>query len=77
MSDQDAINEREWARPENWTRFGAYRSARDTRFWVPKKNRRLGFTVNFAQRGAKLACFAPAIVPLGFILLYLLNRFSR
>jgi hypothetical protein len=38
MEDQDAINEQEWALPENWSRFGVYRSARDMRLWVPKKN---------------------------------------
>ena len=77
VPDQNAINEQEWARPENWSRFSVYRSARDMRLWVPKKNPRLGWTLNFAHRGAWWACLAPALVPLGFLLLYVLHRFSR
>jgi len=37
MDDRDQINEREWARPDNWSRFGVYRSERDMRLWVPQK----------------------------------------
>jgi uncharacterized membrane protein len=78
MDDQDSINAQEWARPENWSGWlGTYRSARDRRLWVPKKNPRLGWTLNFAHRGARWACFAPALVPAGFILLFLLHRLSR
>lgn len=77
MHDQDAINQQEWARPENWSRWRTYRSARDSRFWVPKPNPRFGWTVNFAHRGAWWAVLAPALVPLGFALLFLLYRLSR
>lgn len=78
MVDPDAINDGEWARPENWSRWGAYRSARDTRFWVPKRSSPCsGITINFAHRGAKWALFAPALVPAGFILLFALLRFAR
>ena len=77
MHDQDAINEQEWARPENWGQWCIYRSARDTRLWVPKPNRQLGWTLNFAHRGAWWAVLAPALVPLGLVVLFLLNRLSR
>lgn len=77
MSDQDAINEQEWARPDNWNRYGVYRSARDMRLWVPKKKPCIGWTVNFAHRGAWWAVLAPAIVPLGFILPFVLHRLYR
>ena len=78
MDEQDVINQQEWESPENWTGwFGTYRSARDARLWVPKKNPRLGWTLNFAHRGAWWACLAPAWVPLGFALLFLLLYLSR
>ena len=78
VADQNAINEQEWARPENWSRFGVYRSQRDMRLWVPKRNHpRLGWTLNFAHPGARWAAAAPALVPLGFILLFVLYQLSR
>ena len=77
MTVQDSVNEQEWARPENWSRFGIYRSARDMRLWVPKRNPRLGWTLNFAHRGAWCAMLVPAIVPLGFLLLFVLHRWPR
>ena len=77
MPDQDAINEQEWTRPENWGRFGTYRSARDTRFLVPKRNPRMGWTFNLARRGAVWAMWGPALVPLGFLLLFVLKHWSR
>ena len=78
MMNQDAINDAEWARAENWSRWGTYRSERDTRFWVPKRHYRCsGITLNFAHRGAKWALFAPALVPAGFILLFVLLQLSR
>jgi uncharacterized membrane protein len=78
MERQDAIDQQEWEKPENWTGWlGTYRSTRDSRLWVPKRNPRLGWTLNFAHRGARWACFAPFWVPLGFGLLFLLHRISR
>jgi uncharacterized membrane protein len=73
--DQELVNDAEWAKPENWTRFNTYRSARDNRFWVPKKNPRLGWTINFAHRGAWWAMLAPAIVPTGLLLGLVLHYF--
>jgi uncharacterized membrane protein len=75
MEHQDAINKQEWERPENWSGwFGTYRSTRDQRLWVPKRNPRLGWTLNFAHPGARWALATPFIVPVGFALLWLLRR---
>ena len=49
--NQHAINEREWRRPENWHAgmLGVYSSEQDSRFLVPKRNRYMGWTLNFAH----------------------------
>jgi len=53
MDNHELMNQQEWERPENWTGWlGVYRSPRDTRTWVPKRNPALGWTLNFAHRGA-------------------------
>jgi uncharacterized membrane protein len=51
---QIETNRDEWNNPQNWTGgwFSLYRSDRDSRLWVPKRNPALGFTLNFARRGA-------------------------
>ena len=56
---QDAVNEAEWARPENWYGglLGIYASARDTRLIVPKRRRWMGWTINVG-RPAGMACMA-------------------
>ncbi|HEX5109388.1 MAG TPA: hypothetical protein VFV95_13115 [Vicinamibacterales bacterium] len=78
MTDQNAINEQEWSNPENWTGWWCiYRSQRDTRIWVPKRNPRMGLTLNFAHRGAYWSLLGLSIVPLSFILLFLLVKFAR
>ena len=48
---RDAMNEAEWARPENWHGglLGIYASARDTRLIVPKRRRWMGWTVNVGR----------------------------
>lgn len=47
-------NQSEWENPRNWSGgvFGIYKSERDTRLWVPKRNPKLGWTVNFAKPSA-------------------------
>lgn len=51
MASQDP-NQREWENPANWSGgvFGIYRSDRDSRTWVPKRNPRMGWTLNFSRR---------------------------
>ena len=75
MNDQDVINQQEWSRDENWT-WWRYRSERDTRLWVPKRNR-MGWTLNFARRGSYWTMLGLCIVPLGFLLLLALLQIAR
>lgn len=53
--NQQQINEREWHAPANWHGgwLGIYSSEHDTRFLVPKRNRLMGWTFNFAHPGAR------------------------
>jgi len=53
--NQDEINAREWADPNNWHGRGSrgYFSRKDTRLWVPKR-RGVGSTLNFAHRQAPI-----------------------
>lgn len=77
MDNQEPMNEQEWKRPENWTGWlGTYRSARDTRLWVPKRNPARGWTLNFAHRAAWWSLVGLFTVPLGFVVLFLLSRLS-
>ena len=72
-SGQDATNDQEWSRPENWTGWlGSYRSERDTRLWVPKRNPAMGWTLNFARRGSYWTMVGLSAVPLGMVLLFVL-----
>lgn len=48
-------NQREWENPENWSRLGSYRSAKDSRVFVPNRNRFFLWTFNFAKPQAYLA----------------------
>jgi uncharacterized membrane protein len=78
MDDQEFINRQEWERPDNWTGWMCiYRSARDTRIWVPKRNPAMGLTLNFAHRGSWWSLLGLSIIPLGLILLFLLVRLFR
>jgi uncharacterized membrane protein len=77
MSLEDDINEREWRQPDNWHWLGIYRSASDTRALVPKRNPRLGYTLNFAHRRSWAYLLGFSIVPLGFVLLFILLHVAR
>ena len=74
MDDQEAINQAEWQRSENWKAHCFYSSPRDTRTWVPKRNSALGTTLNFAHRTAWWSLAGLCIVPLGLVLLFVLVR---
>ncbi len=53
---KNSVNHSEWNNPANWSTpswLGFYFSKRDTRAWVPKRLRALGWTPNLAHpRGA-------------------------
>ena len=51
--DQHEINEREWQTKTNW-RLGIYNAPLDSRTWVPKPTKWMGWTLNFAHRAAFL-----------------------
>ncbi len=77
MDDQNAINQREWERLENWSWFGTYRSVRDSRLLVPKRTWGWGLTPNFAHRGSRWMVLGLSSVPLGFLLLFVLYQLSK
>lgn len=78
--DQASINEQEWANPENWSDDAVclYFSKRDSRVWVPKRERELGWTFNLAHGRGALAfvsvMLAPAAVMLIVVLVILASR---
>jgi uncharacterized membrane protein len=76
---QDAINQREWDDPLNWTGlFGGYSSKRDTRLWVPKRGiTGDGLALNFGHPGAKTFIAGICIMPAAFVLALILLRFAR
>ena len=57
--DQREINENEWKNEINWVgpkwyKF-YYSSIKDTRLWVPKKPKWVGWTINYGHKYGKLA----------------------
>ncbi|WP_425399847.1 DUF5808 domain-containing protein [Aeoliella sp.] len=65
--DQHQINEREWGDAANW-RFGVYRAPLDSRVWVPKPRKWMGWTLNFAHLAAYLwlgLLLLPALLVVG------------
>ena len=78
MTPQDQINDAEWADARNWTGWLCiYSSKADNRIWVPKRNPRMGLTLNFAHRGAWWSLLGLSIVPLGLVLLFVLLWLDR
>ena len=70
MTQKD-INESEWSDPRNWRGgfLNVYVSRKDTRLFVPKRRRFLGFTVNLGHPGGRWVLAAIAVFILGAILL--------
>lgn len=64
--NQRELNEAEWADPANWRR-GIYRSARDTRVFVPKRPRWAGWTLNFAHNASVWWLMALLTAPLAVV----------
>jgi len=44
---QEEINQAEWENPDNWSTI--YFSKKDSGTWVPKRNPKHGWTINFAS----------------------------
>jgi uncharacterized membrane protein len=76
---EDAINQREWEQPVNWTGwFGAYSSKRDTRLWVPKRPMTgSGMALNLGHPAAKITLATVCMVPAGLLLLFVLLQFAK
>ena len=68
--DQRDVNEREWHAPGNWRWgwLGVYSSEQDSRLVVPKRNRIMGWTLNFAHRSSWLWLAVVLGVPLLMVL---------
>ena len=71
--DQTSINEQEWANPDNWSDYeiGLYFSKRDSRVWVPKRERELGWTFNLAHARGALGFMGVLLAPAGLLLVIL------
>jgi uncharacterized membrane protein len=54
LMNQDEINQAEWENPANWTADSellcVYFSHKDSRTWVPKRNPKMGATLNLGRR---------------------------
>lgn len=61
--------QRLWEDPAHWTTVGLYRCADDPRWWVPKRVRWMGWTVNIAHPGAVLMFFGILVVGIVPVLL--------
>lgn len=64
--DQHEVDEREWNTKANW-RFGVYNAPLDSRIWVPKPRKWMGWTLNFAHRVAYF-WLAALLLPAHFVL---------
>ncbi len=72
---QDEINLQEWKNKENWKWRGIYNSQKDTRIWVPKKPKWMGWTLNFAKKQSFYWLFALLIL-LPIVLYTILFNFT-
>jgi uncharacterized membrane protein len=68
---QKEVNQSEWENPANWTTF-TYNSARDSRFFVPKRQG-VGVTMNFGHKGGT-ASLVTLLVVVGVTLMFFVLR---
>ncbi len=47
---QNEINLQEWENKENWKWGQFYNSKKDSRIWIPKKPKWMGWTLNFSKK---------------------------
>lgn len=73
MIEDSAANEQEWANPDNWSDevFALYFSKRDSRTWVPKRHRELGWTLNLAHAAGAAWFIGLLLSPTPIVLLVL------
>lgn len=61
--DQHLINNQEWENPKNWKWNEFYSSDKDTRTWVPKKPKWMGWTLNFAKKQSYIYASIILLIP--------------
>jgi len=74
---QGEINDREWEKRENWIGplfFKVYRSSRDARLFVPKRQPWTGITFNFGHPRTMLFVWMFVIVIVTVIAVGVTNR---
>ncbi|MGB1580585.1 MAG: DUF5808 domain-containing protein [Nevskiales bacterium] len=67
---QSSINQEEWHDPDNWggpAALEVYFSKRDSRIWVRKRIRWMGWTVNLAHTGGVLWLFGIILASIGLV----------
>jgi len=74
LMTQNEINEKEWERQTNWKYFLFYYSEEDTRVWVPKKPKWMGWTLNFAKKQSYIWSFVLLFIPIAILLIIVLLR---
>ncbi len=70
---QEELNEQEWRNPNNWKLFSIYYSEYDSRVWVPKRIKWMGWTLNFAKKQSYIWLFVLIVVPM-IIVLFVASR---
>jgi len=57
--------------------WAATAASEDTRLWVPKRNPRLGWTINFAHPAGRWTCLGLFTVPIAFVMLFVLLQIAK
>lgn len=66
---QNEINLQEWKNPSNWKWDSFYNSKKDSRVWVYKKIKWMGWTLNFAKKQSYAWLFFLLFIPVVIILI--------
>jgi len=74
--EQQAINDSEWRRDENWS-WAGYSCAADSRTWLPKRIPAMGWSVNLAHTAGRLWLLTLLGVPIGVVALAVWRGASR
>lgn len=72
---QMEINKAEWSNPENWS-MGLYFSKKDSRTWVPKSIRWMGWTLNLGKR-AGVCWMLGILIALPVLIVALMSSINR
>jgi uncharacterized membrane protein len=64
---QTDINQREWENNTNWKYGMFYFSPLDTRIWVAKREKWMGWTLNFSKWESYCWLFLLLAIPIGLV----------